>query len=94
MNSTLVTHLFNFRSKEKGNGIHKILMKLTDTWRKTSSKLRATRIPTSAAKLWPFLCQKSENEYTMRCQTIPKYPTLKMSQKIQNIDNSKHGTEI
>ena len=23
MNSTLVTHLFNFRSKEKGNGIHK-----------------------------------------------------------------------
>ena len=28
MNSTLVTHLFNFSSKEKGNGIHKTLMKL------------------------------------------------------------------
>ena len=62
-------------------------MKLTYTWRKTSSKLRATRIPTSAAKLWSFLCQKSENEYTMRCQTFPKYPTLKMSQKIQYIDH-------
>ena len=36
MNSTLVTHLFNFRSKENGNGIHKTLMKLTITWRKTS----------------------------------------------------------
>ena len=28
MNSTLVTHLFNFRRKEKGNGIHKTLMNL------------------------------------------------------------------
>ena len=28
MNSTLVTHLFNFKRKEKGNGIHKTLMKL------------------------------------------------------------------
>ena len=86
MKSTLVTRLFNFGSKEKGNGIHKKLMKLTNTWRKTSSKLRATRIPTSAAKPWSFLCEKCWNEYTMRCQTIPKSPTLKMTQKIHNID--------
>ena len=35
-------------------------MKIKDTWRKKSSKLRATRIPTSAAKPWSFLCQKMQ----------------------------------
>ena len=54
---------------------------------KTSSKLRATRIPTSAAKPWSFLCQKCRNVCTMKCQTIPKSPTLKMTQKIHNIDH-------
>ena len=87
MNSTLVTHLFNFRSKEKGNGIHITLMKLTDAWSKTLSKLIATRIPTSAAKPWSFLCQKCRSVCTMKCQTFPKYPTLKMFQKIQYIDH-------
>ena len=55
--------------------------------RRTSSKLRSHKDPNKCCKTLVFPLPKTENGCTMRCQTFPKYPTLKMSQKIQYIDH-------
>ena len=67
--------------------IHININKLKITQRKTPSKHRATQIPTSATKPWSFLCQNCRNEMYNEVPSNPKYPTLKMIEKLHNIDN-------
>ena len=58
--------------------------------RRTSSKLRSHKDPNKCCKTLVFPLPKTENGYTMRCQTFPKSPTsptLKMTEKIQYIDH-------
>ena len=66
--------------------IHINISKLTNTQRNTPSTHRATWIPTSAAKPWSFLCKNCRNEMYNRVLSNPKCPTLKMTQKIHDID--------
>ena len=66
--------------------IHINNSELTSAQRKTPSKHRATWIPTSAAKPQSFLCQNCRNEMYNRVPSNPKYPTLKMTEKLHDID--------
>ena len=52
-----------------------------------SSKLRSHKDPNKCCKTLVFPLPKIENGCTMRCQTIPKSPTLKTSKKIHDIDH-------
>ena len=62
------------------------MSKLTITYRKTPSKHRATWIPTSVAKPLSFLCQNCRNEMYNEVPSNPKYPTLKITEKLHDID--------
>ena len=85
MDSTLITHLFKFKRRSL-KMIQVTLDKLTITQRSTPSKHKATWIPNSAAKPWSFLSQKCRDRMYNDVTSNPKCPTLKMTQKIHDID--------
>ena len=67
--------------------IHINISELKITQRKTSSKHKTTWIPTSAAEPWSFLSQKCRDRMYNDVPSNPKCPTLKMTQKIHDIDH-------
>ena len=67
--------------------IHITINELTSTQRKTPSKHRATWIPKSVAKPRSFLSQKCRDRMYNDVPSNPKCPTLKMTQKIHDIDH-------
>ena len=66
--------------------IHINISELTVTKRNTPSKHRATWIPKSAANPGLFLCQKCRDVMYNEVLSNPKCPTLKMTEKIHDID--------
>ena len=67
--------------------IHIKISGLTITQRKTPKKRRATWIPKSDANPSLFLCQKCRDEMYNEVPSNPKCPTLKMTEKIHDIEN-------
>ena len=66
--------------------IHININELTITYRNTPSKHIATWIPKSAANPGLFLCQNCRDEMYNEVPSNPKYPTLKMTEELNDID--------
>ena len=77
VNSTLITHLFNFRSKEKGNGIHEMSINL----QLHEEKHHQNTEPQGSQQVLqnPGLSKKCKNRMYNDVPSNPKCPTLKMT---------------
>ena len=84
MDSTLITHLFKFRRKER-KMIHITLMnlQLLNEAHHQNRKPHGSQTVMQNPSL--SLAKNVEIECTMICQSNPQCPTLKMTQKLHNI---------
>ena len=85
MDSTLITHLFKFIRKER-KMIYITLINLKLLREAHHQNIKPHGSQTVLQNPGLSLAKNAEIECTMICQSNPKCPTLKMTQKLHNID--------
>ena len=85
MDSTFITCLFNLRRKEKENDTHETSVNL-QSQRETHYQNIEPHGSQRVLQTLVYSFAKSRDEMYNEAQSNPKCPTLKMTEKIQDID--------